>query len=81
MNYALIENGIVTNLIWLHPMNASEFSAVPINDLPIQIGDVYEDKKFYRNGKEITKEIEQRYTLDEAAEIIAKEASTNGYDA
>ena len=34
--------------------------------------------------EELTKEpepTEQLYTLDEAAEIIAKEASTNGYDA
>ncbi len=77
MNYALIDNGIVTNLIWLHPMNTSEFSAVPINDLPIQIGDVYEDKKFYRNGKEITKEMEQRYTLDEAAQILTEEVQND----
>ena len=25
MNYALIENGVVTNLIWLYPANAAEF--------------------------------------------------------
>lgn len=75
MNYALIDNGIVTNLIWLHPMNASEFSAVPINDLPIQIGDVYEDKKFYRNGKEITITQEQTYTLDQAANLLAQEVA------
>lgn len=34
--------------------------------------------------EELTREpepTEQLYTLDEAAEIIAKEASTNGYDA
>ena len=53
MNYALIDNGIVTNLIWLHPMNANEFNAVPMNDLPVQIGDTYEDGKFYRNGEEV----------------------------
>ena len=31
MNYALIENGIVANIIWLYPANAGDFpSAVPI---------------------------------------------------
>lgn len=82
MNYALIENGIVTNIIYLHPMNADEFpSAVEIGDLPVAIGDSYTEGKFYRDGKEITITPSQLYTLDEAAEIIAKEASTNGYDA
>lgn len=55
MNYALIKNETVTNIIWLHPMNASDFpSAVPTNDLPVQIGDTYKDGKFYHNGEEIT---------------------------
>lgn len=54
MNYALIENNIVTNLIWLHPMNADEFlNAVPVEDLPVKIGDTYMDGIFYRDGKEV----------------------------
>lgn len=54
MNYALIENNIVINLIWLHPMNADEFpNAVLIDNLSVQIGDTYEDGKFYRDGVEI----------------------------
>ena len=52
MNYALVENGIVTNIIYLHPMNASDFpNAVPMNDYPVAIGDAYVDGKFYRNGE------------------------------
>ena len=55
MDYALIEDGIVVNIIALHPMNASEFvNAVPMNDLQIAIGDTYVDGKFYRNGEEVT---------------------------
>lgn len=54
MNYAMIENGIVTNLIWLHPMNADEFpNAVPVENLPVSIGDAYTDGIFYRDGKEV----------------------------
>lgn len=52
MNYALIENGIVANLIYLHPDNVDDFAgAVPIEDLPVAIGDTYENGEFYREGK------------------------------
>lgn len=83
MDYALIDNGIVVNIIYLHPMNADEFpNAVPTNDLPIEIGDTYTEGKFYRDGKEIVSvPTEQTYTLDEAATILAQEVSQNGYDA
>lgn len=79
MDYALIENGIVTNMIYLHPMNADEFQdAVPTSGLPIQIGDTYENGKFYRDGEEITMTpAEQHYTLDEAAAIIASEVASD----
>ena len=51
MNYALVENGVVTNIIWLSPKNAEEFSnAIPYGNLSVQIGDTYENGKFYRNG-------------------------------
>ena len=55
MNYAMIENNIVTNLIWLHPMNADDFpNVVSIENLPVAIGDTYENGKFYRDGVEVT---------------------------
>lgn len=77
MDYALIENGIVTNIIYLHPINADEFpSAVEIGGLPVAIGDSYTDGKFYRDGKEITlTPTEATYTLDEAANILAQEVN------
>lgn len=54
MNYALIENGIVTNIIYLHPMNAGEFpNAVAMGDIPAGIGDTYADGMFYRNGEKV----------------------------
>ena len=54
MNYALIENGIITNVIWLHPGNAAEFpNAVALNDIPAGIGDTYADGAFYRDGVKI----------------------------
>ena len=54
MNYALVENGIVTNLIYLHPANAAEFpDAVPLGDLPAAIGDTWDGERFYRNGQPV----------------------------
>lgn len=52
MNYALLQNNIVTNIIYLHPMNAEDFpNAVPIGDYPVAVGDVYAEGQFFRDGK------------------------------
>ncbi len=60
MNYALIENGVVTNIIWLYPGNASDFpSSVPCGDLPVAIGDTYDGEHFYRGGERVLTAIEQ----------------------
>lgn len=57
MNYALLDNGIVTNIIWINPEHQSMFpNGVSTNDLLILPGDEYKDGKFYRYGKEITPE-------------------------
>lgn len=84
MNFALLDNGIVTNIIWIKPEQQSEFQpGAPTGDLPVMTGDTYENGKFYRYGKEITPEApapeptEQRYTLDEAAAVIASEVANN----
>lgn len=60
MNYALIEDGFVTNVIWLYPGNANEFpDAVPMNDVPAGIGDSFIDGVFYRDGEKVLTEAEQ----------------------
>lgn len=54
MNYALVENCVVVNVIYLHPMNADDFpNAVSIGDIPVHIGDTYEDGVFYRDGEKV----------------------------
>ncbi len=60
MNYALIENGVVTNLIWLYPANAAEFpGAVPLGDIPAAIGDTWDGEHFYRNGEQVLSPLER----------------------
>ena len=59
MNYALIENNIITNIIWLYPDNASDFpNAVPLNDVSVGIGDMYIDGIFYRDEERVLTEVE-----------------------
>lgn len=66
MNYALIENGIVTNIIWLYPGNASDFpNAVPLGDVPAGIGDTYADGAFYRDGERLLTD-EERLQVEAA---------------
>lgn len=52
--YALVDNGVVTNIISLNDRNASDFpNAIKTYDRPVGIGDTYTDGKFYRNGEEV----------------------------
>lgn len=73
MNYALIDNGIVTNIIVLRDSDAYEFpNAVKLNDIPAGIGDTYNDEenRFYRNGEPIYSLQEQ---LTEILDIMTGE--------
>lgn len=73
MNYALITNGVVNNIIWLYDGNAQEFpDAVKLGDRPVGIGDTYTDGKFYRDGVEVLTPLEQAQ-----AEIDAYKAALN----
>lgn len=54
MKYAMIREGVVTNLIWLSPSNAQDFpNAVPTNGLPVRVGDTYDAGAFYRDGEQL----------------------------
>lgn len=60
MRYALIESGIVANVISLNDRNANDFpTAVKLGDRPVAIGDTYTDDKFYRDGVEVLTPMEQ----------------------
>ena len=58
--YALVENGVVTNVMVLYPPNAAEFAgAVPCGELPVAIGDTYDGEHFYRGGERVLTALEQ----------------------
>lgn len=78
MSYAIVIDGVVTNLIRLHPLNAGSFAnAVPTNGLPVAIGDTYAGGKFYHNGEEITL-YEPEGDEDMAAALAMLEVRMNG---
>ena len=57
--YALVEAGIVTNIISLDSRNASDFpNAIKTADRPVAIGDTYTNGKFYRDGNEVLTALE-----------------------
>ena len=65
MNYALVENGVVTNIIWLNERNAAEWpNAVRLYERMVEVGDTYDGEKFWRGGTEVL-------TAAEAAQMEA----------
>ena len=60
MRYAIVTDGIVSNVIALNDRNANDFTAaVKLGDRPVAIGDTYTDGKFYRDGVEVLTPMEQ----------------------
>lgn len=59
MRYAIITDGVVTNVIILYPGNAGDFpDAVRCGDVPVAIGDTWDGENFYRNGEKLVSELE-----------------------
>lgn len=70
-NFAIIENGIVTNIIWGMIYNMDEFpGAVQIDDLSVQIGDTYENGVFYHDGVEVKTIAEELSDMKAALELL-----------
>ena len=52
MRAAMIENGVVTNIIIIDP-DRYTCSAVQTGELPVAIGDTYDGADFYRDGVKV----------------------------
>lgn len=52
MRAAMIENGVVTNIIIIDPDRYTG-SAVQTGELPVAIGDTYDGADFYRDGVKV----------------------------
>lgn len=54
MTYAKIKDNIVVNVISLRQAQAHEFpDCVPVNNLRVELGDTYDNGRFYRDGEEL----------------------------
>lgn len=71
-NFALVENGIVTNILWGMVYNMPEDfpNAVQIDDRAVEIGDTYENGKFYHNGEEVKTIAEEMADMKAALEVM-----------
>ena len=71
VNYALIEDGVVTNIIWLSYTNADDFpNAVAMGDLPVAIGDTWDGEYFYRDGQRILTRNEEIQDMVDALTLL-----------
>lgn len=56
MNYAVIDNGTVTNIIVAEASGAKsleKYMTLVQTDKPVGVGDTYDGSKFYRDGVEV----------------------------
>ena len=75
MRYAVIENGVIVNFIFLSPFDAENFpDCIPIGDYLVNFGDEYKDGYFYRNGERVLTAIEilekEKEEMREALELL-----------
>ncbi len=79
MNYALVENGAVVNVIWLYEGNAHEFAnAVAVDGRPVQIGDTWDGEHFFHDGARVlTPEEALRAELAEMDEALLETVYQN----
>lgn len=74
MNYAIVEDGVVTNIIVLYPNNAKDFaSAVRCGDIPVALGDAYDGAHFYRDGEKVLSVAEQAWRQLEDTQAALEE--------
>lgn len=75
MDYALVVNGVVVNIIHLLSGNKKDFpNTVSIEGLSVQIGDTYVDGRFYHDGEPIYSVSEQLSQAQQITNIMTGEA-------
>lgn len=80
MRYALIDHGVVTNIISLSASNASDFpGAVTCADRPVGIGDTYTDGRFYRDGEPVLTVAERLAAAEATVADLAEYAAELEY--
>lgn len=73
---ALIENGIIVNMLWCTDSEQETESLINPADRPVAIGDTYSNGKFYRGGVEILTPLEEAQKKNAEYESALTEIET-----
>lgn len=73
---ALVENGVVVNVLWCSDREPEMDALIDTADRPVGIGDTYTDGKFYRDGAEILTPLEEALKQNAAYEAALSEIET-----
>ena len=73
---ALIENGVVANMLWCSDSEPETAFLINPADRPVAIGDSYSDGKFYRDGVEILTPLEEAQKKIAEYEAALREIET-----
>lgn len=73
---ALIENGIIVNMLWCTDSEQETESLINPADRPVAIGDTYRNGKFYRDGTEILTPLEEAQKKNNEYEAALREIET-----
>lgn len=74
MRAAVVENGVVTNIIVIDP-DKYQGQAVITGELPVAIGDAYDGTGFVRGGKAVMKPAEYDSERIEALRLLGVEST------
>lgn len=72
-NMALVENGVVVNVLWCSDRALETETLIDTADRPVGIGDTYTDGKFYRDGAEVLTPLEEALEQNAAYEQALSE--------
>lgn len=73
---ALIENGVVANMLWCSDSEPETDILLDPADRPVAIGDTYSNGKFYRDGVEILTPLEEALKKNAEYESALSEIET-----
>lgn len=73
---ALIENGVVANMLWCSDSEPETAFLINPEDRPVAIGDTYSNGKFYRDGAEILTPLEEALKKNAEYEAALAEIET-----
>lgn len=73
-NMAIIDDGIVSNVIYCDDLTAETETRKDVFDIPVSIGDTYAAGKFYRDGELLRSEAERIFEMQTALGILGVSA-------